>query len=61
MTKKSRQKIKYLENEIVIIIIFFFKVDFYITFYNCKKPINVNLLRKLEKKSDTKQFANSLM
>ena len=61
MTKKSRQKIKYLENEIVIIIIFFFKVDFYITFYNYKKPINVNLLRKLEKKSDTKQFANSLM
>ena len=27
----------------------FFKVDFYLTFYNYKKPINVNLPRKLEK------------
>ena len=39
----------------------FFKVDFYITFYNYRKPINVNLLRKLEKNSDTKRFANSLI
>ena len=34
---------------IIIIIISFFKVDFYITFYNNKKPINVKLPRKLEK------------
>ena len=27
---------------IIIIIISFFKVDFYITFYNYKKPINVH-------------------
>ena len=27
---------------IIIIIISFFKFDFYITFYNYKKPINVN-------------------
>ena len=27
---------------IIIIIISFFKVDFYITFNNYKKPINVN-------------------
>ena len=44
-----------------IIIIFFFKVDFYVTSYNYKKIINVNLPRKLEKNSDTKRFANSLM
>ena len=36
---------------IVIIIISFFKVDFYITFYNYKKPINVNIPIKLEKNS----------
>ena len=46
---------------IIIIIISFFKVDFYITFYNYKKPINVNLPIKLEKNSDTKRFANSLL
>ena len=46
---------------IIIVIISFFKVDLYITFYNYKKPINVNLPRKLEKNSDTKCFANSLM
>ena len=45
----------------IIIIISFFKVDFHITSYNYKKPINVNLLRKLEKNSDTKRFANSLI
>ena len=45
----------------IIIIISFFKVDFYITFYNYKKPINVNLPIKLEKNSDTKRFANSLL
>ena len=28
---------------IVIIIISFFRVDFYVTFYNYKKPIDVNL------------------
>ena len=39
---------------IIIIIISFFKVDFYITFYNYKKPINVNLPRNLEKNLDTK-------
>ena len=38
---------------------YFFKVDFYN--YNYRKPINVNLLRKLEKNSDTKRFANSLI
>ena len=38
---------------------FFFKVDFCITFYNYKKPVNVNLPRKLEKISDTKRFSNS--
>ena len=42
-----------------IIIIIFFKVDFYITFYNYKKPIDVNLSIKLEKSSDTKRFADS--
>ena len=45
----------------IIIIISFFKVDFYITFYNCKKPINVNLPIKLKKNSDTKRFANLLL
>ena len=45
----------------IIIIISFFKVDFHITSYNYKKPINVNLLRKLEKNSDTKRFTNSLI
>ena len=39
---------------IIIIITSFFKVDFYITFYNYKKPINVNLPRNLEKNLDTK-------
>ena len=39
---------------IITIIISFFKVDFYITFYNYKKPINVNLPRNLEKNLDTK-------
>ena len=53
--------IKPLPNSIIMIIISFFKVDFYITFYNYKKPINVNLPRKLEKNSDTKRFANSLL
>ena len=43
---------------IIIIIISFLKVDFYITFHSYKKPINVNLPRKLEKNSDTKRFAN---
>ena len=46
---------------IIIIIISFFQVDFYITFYNYNKPINVNLPRKLEKNSDAKRFANSLI
>ena len=46
---------------IIIIIISFFEVDFYITFHNYKKHINVNLPRKLNKNSDTKWFANSLM
>ena len=32
----------------IIIIISFFKIGFYVTFYNCKKPINVNLSRKTE-------------
>ena len=41
---------------IIIITISFFKVDFYITFYNYKKPINVNFPRKLEEKSDTRRF-----
>ena len=50
-----------LPNSIIIIIISFFKVDFYITFYNYKKPINVNLPRKLEKNSDAKRFTNSLI
>ena len=45
----------------IIIIISFFKVDFYITFYNYKKPINVNLPIKLKKNSDTKRFANLLL
>ena len=31
-----------------IIIISFFKIGFYVTFYNYKKPINVNLSRKTE-------------
>ena len=44
-----------------IIIIFFFKVDLYKTIYNYKKPINVNLPRKLEKNSDLKRLANSLI
>ena len=35
-------------SEPFIIIISFFKVDFYVTFYNYKKPINVNLSRKTE-------------
>ena len=35
---------------VIIIIISLFKVDFYITFCNYKKPINFNLPRKLEKK-----------
>ena len=34
---------------VTIIVMSFFKVDFYIIFYNYKKPINVNLSRKLEK------------
>ena len=46
---------------IIIIIIYLFKGDIYITFYNYKKPINVNLPIKLEKNSDTKRFANSLL
>ena len=46
---------------IIIIIISFLKVDFYITFYNDKKPININLPIKLEKNSDTKLFADSLL
>ena len=46
---------------IIIITISFFKFDFCITFYNYKKPVNVNLPRKLEKNSDTKRFAKSLM
>ena len=46
---------------IIIIIISFFKVDFYITFYDYKKPINVNLPIKLVKNSDTKRFSNSLL
>ena len=33
---------------IIIIIISFFKIGFYVTFYNYKKPINVNLSRKTE-------------
>ena len=44
----------------VIIITSFFKVGFYITFYDYTKPINVNLPSKFEKNSDTKWFANSL-
>ena len=46
---------------IIIIIIYLFKGDIYITFYNYKKPINVNLPIKREKNSDTKRFANSLL
>ena len=46
---------------ITIIIIYLFKGDIYITFYNYKKPINVNLPIKREKNSDTKRFANSLL
>ena len=46
---------------IIIITISFFKFDFCITFYNYKKPVNVNLPRKLEKNSDAKRFAKSLM
>ena len=46
---------------IIIIIIYLFKGDIYITFYNYKKPINVNLPTKREKNSDTKRFANSLL
>ena len=46
---------------IIIIIIYLFKGDIYITFYNYKKPINVNLPIKCEKNSDTKRFANSLL
>ena len=45
----------------IIIIIYLFKGDIYITFYNYKKPINVNLPIKREKNSDTKRFANSLL
>ena len=45
----------------IIIVISFFKVDFCTTFYNYKKPINVNLPLKLAKNSDTKQFGNSLL
>ena len=33
---------------IIIIIISFFKVDFYITFYNYEKPINVNQNRAIK-------------
>ena len=47
--------------EPIIIIISSFKVDFYTTFYNYKKPINVSLPIKLEKNSDAKRFANSLL
>ena len=46
---------------IIIITISFFKFDFCITFYNYKKPVNVNLPRKLGKNSDAKRFAKSLM
>ena len=46
---------------IIIIIVSFFKVDFYITFYNYKKSINVNLPIKLEKNPDAKRFAKSLL
>ena len=46
---------------IIVIIISFYKVDFFINFYNYRKLINVNLPRKLEKNSDTKRFANSLI
>ena len=46
---------------IIIIIISFFKVDFYITFYNHAKHINLNLPGKLEKNADRKRFTNSLI
>ena len=50
-----------INGSIVNTIISFSKVDFYVTFYNYKKPINANLPRKLERNSDTKWFANSLI
>ena len=61
MLKSRLMKVVHRLLTIIIIIISFFKVDFYITFYNYKKPINVNLPIKLEKNSDTKRFANSLL
>ena len=57
MQNVSKEKVKVAKNYmliiiiIIIIIISFFKVDFYITFYNYKKPINVNIPIKLEKNS----------
>ena len=50
-----------INGSIVNIIISFFKVDFYVTFYNYKNPINANLPRKLERNSDTKWFVHSLI
>ena len=46
---------------IIIITISFFKIDFYMIFYNYKKPINGNLPIKLEKNSGTKRFAKLLL
>ena len=56
MQNVSKEKVKVAKNYmliiiIIIIIISFFKVDFYITFYNYKKPINVNIPTKVEKNS----------
>ena len=46
---------------LLLLFIYLFKIDFYITFYNYKKPIGVNLPRNLEKNLDAKRFANSLI
>ena len=46
--------IMHLLISLIIIIISFFKVDFYITFSNYKKPIKINLPRNLAKNLDTK-------
>ena len=58
--KLSNMLVNYISS-IYKLLLLLFKVDFYITFYNYKKPINVNLPRKLEKNSNTKRFANSLI
>ena len=51
---KSANTLSYLihilEYIITIIIVYFFKVDFYITFYNYRNQLNVKLPRKTRKK-----------